>query len=74
MKAAEAFKVAKSAVLLSGDVAARGMYFLGEYLPFRSSSLTYIDGSYGQCYYPSWRTHRHFAYRLRSRRFTTEGR
>lgn len=48
MKAAEAFKVAKSAVLLSGDVAARGMYFLGAYLPFRSWSLTYIDGSNGQ--------------------------
>ena len=64
MKAAEAFKVAKSAMVLSGDVAARGMYFLGAYLPFRSWSLTYIDGSYGQCYphSPSWRTHRHFAY------------
>ena len=64
MKAGEAFKVAKSTVLLSGDVAAREMYFLGAYLPFRSWSLTYIDGSYGQCYprYPSWRAHRHFAY------------
>jgi len=36
MKVAEAFKVAKSAGLSSGDVAARGMYFLGAYLPFDS--------------------------------------